>query len=196
PTTTAADLFGQLHGAHHDTLEHQHLALTEIHRRTGHERLFDTLFAYENYPIDTAELSGAPELAITQFTSRQSTHYPLTVLILPGRELGIRIEYDADVFDTERIETLIARLQRIVAAMTADPHRRLSSLDLLDAHEHAHLDTVGNRDALARNPIPVSIPEMFNAQVTRTPDAMALTYAGRSLTYRELDEAANRLAHR
>ena len=52
--TTVADLLDQLQNSHTDTLEHQHLALTEIHRLTGHDHLFNTLFAYENYPIDTA----------------------------------------------------------------------------------------------------------------------------------------------
>ena len=57
--TTTADLLDQLQRAHNDTLEHQHLALNDIHRATGHDQLFDTLFVYENYPIDTAALSGA-----------------------------------------------------------------------------------------------------------------------------------------
>ena len=56
--TTTADLLDQLQSAHNDTLEHQHLALSEIHRITGQEQLFDTVFVYENYPIDTAALSG------------------------------------------------------------------------------------------------------------------------------------------
>ena len=58
PETTIADLLDQLQSAHNDTLEHQHLALSEIHRVTGHDQLFDTLFVYENYPIDSAALSG------------------------------------------------------------------------------------------------------------------------------------------
>ena len=76
---------------------------------------------YENYPIDTAALSGAHELAITEFTSRESTHYPLTVPALPGHELGLRVEFDTDVFDAASIEALIERLQRVLVAMTADP---------------------------------------------------------------------------
>ena len=97
--TTTADLLDQLQRAHNDTLEHQHLALSEIHRITGQDQLFDTLFVYENYPVDTAALSGDHELAITEFTSRESTHYPLTVAAPPGDELGLRVEYDTDVFD-------------------------------------------------------------------------------------------------
>ena len=80
--------------------------------------------------------------------------------------------------------------------MTADTGRRLSSIDLLDEDEHAQLDEWGNRAVLSQ-PVPasVSIPALFAAQVTRTPEAVALTCGERSWTYRELDEAANRLAH-
>ena len=193
--TTTADLLDQLQSAHNDTLEHQHLALNEIHRITGHDQLFDTLFVYENYPIDTAALSGAHELAITEFTSREYNHYPLTVQATPGPELGLRVEFDTDVFDAASIEALIERLQRVVLAMTADPGRSLSSIDVLDEPEHARLDEIGNRAVLTRPATPVSIPVLFAAQVARTPEAVAVTFEGRSLTYRELDEAANRLAH-
>ncbi|WP_131805698.1 condensation domain-containing protein, partial [Mycolicibacterium celeriflavum] len=75
--TTVADLLEQLHSVQNHTLEHHHLALPEIHRVTGHDQLFDTLFVYENYPIDTVELSGEHELAITEFTIHESAHYPL-----------------------------------------------------------------------------------------------------------------------
>ena len=100
--TTTADLLDQLHSAHNHTLDHQHLALNEIHRATGHDQLFDTLFVYENYPVDTAALAGADGLAITEFTGRESNHYPLTLQATPGPELGLRVEFDTDVFDAEQ----------------------------------------------------------------------------------------------
>ena len=196
PATTTADLLDQLQRAHNHTLEHQHLALPEIHRITGLERLFDTLFLYENYPIDTTALAGDHELAITEITSREYNHYPLTIQALPGHELGLRVEFDTDVFDAAGIETLIGRLERLLVAMTADWSLRLSSMDLLDEAERARLDEIGNRAVLTQPaPAPVSIPVLFAAQVARTPDAVAVTCDGQSMTYRELDEAANRLAH-
>ena len=54
PATTTADLLRQLQDSHTHTLEHQHVTLGDIHRIVGHEQLFDTLFVYENYPIDAS----------------------------------------------------------------------------------------------------------------------------------------------
>jgi glycopeptidolipid biosynthesis protein len=124
PETTIADLLDQLQSAHNHTLEHQHLALTEIHRITGHDQLFDTLFVYENYPIDTAALATDHELAITEVSSREYNHYPLSVQAQPGRELGLRVEFDTDVFDAAGIEALIERFKRVLVAMTADLERQ------------------------------------------------------------------------
>ncbi|MEB3984439.1 condensation domain-containing protein, partial [Mycobacterium sp. 663a-19] len=193
--TTVADLLDQLHSANNHTLDHQHLALTEIHRVTGHERLFDTLFVYENYPIDTGALAGADGLAITDLTTREHNDHPLTMQAMPGHQLSLRVEFDTDVFDPESIEVLVERLQRLLAAMAADPGRRLSSLDVLELGERARLDEWGNRAVLARPAVRVSIPELFAAQVARAPRAVAVSFRGASMTYRELDEAANRLAH-
>ena len=90
---------------------------------------------------------------------------------------------------------MIERLQRMLMAVTAEPERRLSSVDLLDAAEHARLQRWGNEAVLTRPGTPVSVAELFAAQVARAPEAVAVTFGDRSMTYRELDEAANRLAH-
>ena len=123
PATTIADLLGQLQRAYTKTLEHQHLALSEIHRATGHDQLFDTLFVYQNYPVDNAALFGANGLAVTEFTSREYNHYPLTLQATPGTELGFRVEYDTDVFDAASIE----RLHRAVQASAGGHDRRFGA---------------------------------------------------------------------
>jgi glycopeptidolipid biosynthesis protein len=120
PSTTIADLLNQLQGAYTDTLEHQHLALNEIHRATGHDQLFDTVFIYENYPIDTAGMLNVPEMAITKYTNREFNHYPLSVQAVPGNELGLRVEFDKDVFTTARVGKLVDRFRRVLEAMTVD----------------------------------------------------------------------------
>ena len=86
------------------------------------------------------------------------------------------VEFRTDVFDAASIETLIERFERVVVGMTADPEQRLSSMDVLDAGEHARLDEFGNRAVLTHAaPGAVSIPERFAAQVARTPEAVAIS---------------------
>ena len=195
-STTVADLLGQLQHAHNDTLEHEHLALNDIHHLTGHDQLFDTLFLYESYPIDTSAFMGVQELAITDFTNREYNHYPLSVMALPGHELGLRVEYDTDAFDTATIEALVERFQRVLGEMTADPDRRLSTLDVLDDGEHNRLAQWGNRAILAEPATAtLSIPEVFARQVASAPGAVALTFEGQDMTYGELDDAAAQLAN-
>ncbi|OMC50994.1 hypothetical protein A5745_03400 [Mycobacterium sp. IS-2888] len=93
------------------------------------------------------------------------------------------------------VHDLARRLERVFAAMTADPDRWLSSMDLLDEPEQARIDDWGNRSSLTEPSASVSIPGLFAAQVARAAEAIAVTYEGRGMTYRELDEASNRLAH-
>src|SRR5215218_5089564 len=94
------------------------------------------------------------------------------------------------------VRDLAKRLERVLAAMTADPTRPLSSVGLLDELEHARLEHLGNRAVLTAPARTLeSVPVLFDAQVARTPDAVAISCEGRSLTYRELEKAANRLAH-
>ncbi|MGH3558083.1 MAG: condensation domain-containing protein, partial [Mycobacterium sp.] len=184
PATTTADLLDQLQSAHNDTLEHQHLALSDIHRVTGQERLFDTVFVYENYPTDTGASLGAHELVITEFTSRDYYHYPLTVQAGPGRELDLRVQFDTGVFDAASIETLMERLQQLLVAMTSAPSRRLLSMDLLDAGEHALLDGWGSRAVLTQPATTVvSAPEYhdgdggYRAPATLVEQILAGIYA-------------------
>ncbi|OBG81202.1 non-ribosomal peptide synthetase [Mycobacterium sp. E802] len=195
PATTTVDLLNQLQHAHNDTLEHHHLALTDIHRITGHDKLFDALLVFENYPIDLTAPLSADGLTVAEFKFHESNHYPLAVQVLPGDAMGLRVEYDTDVFDPSAVAALIERLTTVLSAMTTDPWRPLSAIDPLDAVAHARLDEWSHRGALTESAPAQTIPALFEEQVGRTPDAVAVTCGGRSMTYRELDHAANRLAH-
>ncbi|WP_156628798.1 non-ribosomal peptide synthetase, partial [Mycobacterium sp. 1274756.6] len=110
--------------------------------------------------------------------------------------IGGLVEFRTDVFDTETIEAMLARLQRLLDAITADPARKLSSVEVLDAGERNRLLDWGNHRVLVeRAAARSSLVDLFAAQVVRAPGAVGLTFQGVSLTYRELDEASNRLAH-
>nr|MDT0524143.1 condensation domain-containing protein [Streptomyces sp. DSM 41633] len=113
-------LLDELQRHHGDTLEHQHLALSEIHRAVGHDQLFDTLFVYQNYPVETVAATMVDGLAITEVNGREYNHYPLTLQAMPGTELVLRVEFDTDVFTAKRVQKIVGRFQRVLEAMTGE----------------------------------------------------------------------------
>ena len=116
----------------------------------------------------------------------------LTLTFFDDELLTAHAEYDSELFDAARIERMIAHFTLVVDAMVADRGQRLAELPLLTESEQTHYRI--NRSP--RTTTARSITELFEIVADRTPDALAVTTAGRSLTYRQLDCAANRLAHR
>ncbi|WP_165609144.1 condensation domain-containing protein, partial [Mycolicibacterium peregrinum] len=112
-----------------------------------------------------------------------------------GDELILSTMGTGQPFSSFDVTDLAERLQRILAAFVSDPALRLSAVDVLDAADCARLDAVGHRGVLARPVVELSVPAAFAAQVARAPEAVAVSFDGRGLSYRELDEASNRLAH-
>lgn len=141
----------------------------------------------------TLDLAGAP--ATASYTNHGPMGHFGLFFIGASDQLVLSSSGDGEPFARFGVPNLAVRLQRLLSEMAADPDRRLSSLDSLVDDELAELAELGNRAVLtAPAARPVSIPELFTAQVSADPDAVALTFGGSSLTYRELDEAADRLA--
>ncbi|WP_410618625.1 non-ribosomal peptide synthase/polyketide synthase [Amycolatopsis sp. cmx-8-4] len=105
---------------------------------------------------------------------------------------GVAIEYDTALFDAATIDRFAGHLRVLAEAVVADPHRPVAELSMMDDAELARLGDLERGPAV---PVPaLTLPRLFEAQVTRTPDAVAVVCDGRQLTYRELDDQANQLA--
>ena len=208
---TVAEVLAQVRARSLAAYEHQDVPFEVLVERLNparsltHHPLVQVMLAWQNWQdsdpaggVALGDLEVAPLRADTHTARMDLTLSLAERWTEAGEPAGIsgEVEFRTDVFDAASIEVLIERLQRVVLAMTADPGRRLSSVDVLGAGEHARLAGWGNRAALVRQPVSaVSIPALFAAQVMRAPEAVALSFDGRSMTYRELDEASNRLAH-
>jgi non-ribosomal peptide synthetase component F len=207
---SVAELLAQVRQRSVAAYEHQdvpfEVLVERLHptRSLAHHPLIQVMLAWQNNdPVDLSLGLNLGDVRVTPLpvdtrVARMDLVFSLAERRTPdGQAAGIggAVEFRTDVFDAAGIETLIARLRRVLEAMTADPARRLSLIDVLDADEHARLQAIGNRPVLTQAPGAVaSIPELFAAQVAGAPDAVAITDEGRSLTYQGLDEAANRLA--
>ena len=210
---TVAELLAQVRARSLAAYEHQDVPFEVLVERLNptrsltHHPLVQVMLGWQNFPgqdndpatgLGLGDLQVTPLLADTQTARMDLAFFLAERWTEAGEPAGIGgvVEFRTDVFDAASIEALIERLERVLVAVTADPGRRLSSVDLLDEGEHARLDEIGNRAVLTQPATtPVSIPVLFAAQVARTPDAVALVCEGCSWTYRELEEAANRLAH-
>ncbi len=108
--------------------------------------------------------------------------------------LGVTVRYKRDLFEPETIARLAGHYRMLLEGVAANPDRRLSALPLFDEAETYRLLVEWN-DTTTLYPRDRSVHSIFEDQVDATPDAVALVFDGSSLTYRELDRRANRLAH-
>ena len=194
PEQPLAVLLSVLQDSQSRLMAHQHLGLAEIQSLAGLGELFDTLVVFENYPVDQAALANAGNgLRVTPIAGHDVSHYPLSLGAMPGEQLRLRLDYRPDLFDRASIEALGERLVRLLEAAVAEPDRAIGRLDILGAAERQTLlrdwnDTV--------QPIAfATVAELFAAQAARTPEAVAVVFEEQQLTYGQLEERANRLAH-
>jgi non-ribosomal peptide synthetase component F len=188
PESTVADLCAHVDARIGEALQHQRFPVQALERKS---RLRGPGEAPDRVVVDflpsgfTVPFGGAA--ASASLMSGLGRSFGL-IFSGTGDELLLSTLGAGQLFSTFDVADLAGQLERLLATMTADPGRRLSSLELLDAAERARLEELGNWSALTREATaPNSIPAMFAAPVARTPQAVAISYEGRSLT--------NRFAH-
>ncbi|HEX9940303.1 MAG TPA: amino acid adenylation domain-containing protein, partial [Longimicrobium sp.] len=124
---------------------------------------------------------------------REGTKFDLTlVLAAHARGISGALQYSTDLFERGTARRMAEHLERLLEQAAADPDRRLSRLELMGRAERARV-VEWNRTT-AKYPADRCIHQLFEGQARQSPDAVALLFEGASLTYRELDERANRLA--
>ncbi|MGH3958480.1 non-ribosomal peptide synthetase, partial [Mycobacterium sp.] len=198
PRSTVAGFCEHVDAQIRQTLQHQRFPVHAIANQApfrGFEQASNRVVVNFIPTTHMADLAGSA-VSATVTHDGLGDQFKL-VFFRDGDQLFLSTPGAGQLFSNSDVRDLVKRLLRVLVAMAADPGRRLSSIDLLDKAEHARLDEIGNRAVLsAPAPTPVSVPAVFAAQVARVPQAVAISCGGRSWTYRELEQAANRLAHR
>ncbi|MBI5032799.1 MAG: amino acid adenylation domain-containing protein, partial [Chloroflexi bacterium] len=154
--------------------------------------LFDSILVFENYPMD-AFLQITKSLRIRDVRSIEQTNYPLTVVSGPGEELVLKISYDERRFDAKTITRMLGHLKTLLEEFAAHPEASIGRLDLLTPAEQQQILIKWN-DTAADYPHDRCIHQLVEAQAEQTPDAIAVTFEDKFLTYRELNARANQLA--
>ncbi|MBB1259198.1 non-ribosomal peptide synthetase [Streptomyces alkaliterrae] len=161
-------------------------------RDPGHTPLFQALFVYQTAPGDGLDMDGLgiEPLALPGSVAK----YDLTVDLVENDEgLTGRVEYRTDLFDAATIERLVDHFTELVRAIVREPATRIGEFTFLGEPERELVLSDWNRDYVARTD-ELFVADAFEARAKATPQATALVFGNRSLTYGELDREANRLA--
>jgi amino acid adenylation domain-containing protein/non-ribosomal peptide synthase protein (TIGR01720 family) len=158
--------------------------------------LFESLVAFENYPLGEAVRRWRGGSQIEDVRALDRTHYPLTLMAALDPDLWLTVLFDRSRFEAAALDRLEGHLAALLAGMAAGEDRPLSALSLLTPAEAAQIAAWAEGSPETADALPVHL--LCARQASRTPGALAVVYAGdesASLTYRELDERVNRLAH-
>jgi amino acid adenylation domain-containing protein len=197
PDSTVLDWLQALFAQNQDMRRYEYTPLTQVQGWSEVARgtpLFESLLVFENYPINQALAEHADGLTVDEIGVVDQSNYPLTVSAFPGTELRLEITYAADRFEAETVKRMLEHMQRLLAAFALQPQTRLSELSLLSAADKQQILVDWNATE-AVYPKHRFIHQLFEAQVEKTPDAVALMFEEQALSYAELNAKANQLAH-
>ncbi|GIG87190.1 non-ribosomal peptide synthetase [Plantactinospora endophytica] len=192
PAEPVLGLLRRLRDRRIDLMPHDHLGLGAVQRATGHARLFDTLYVLQNFVDEGESARLRDQHGIAAVDGVDATHYPLTLVVTPAERIRVALDHRPDVVPGAVARSLLDRFVALLSRLVAEPEIAVGRLDLLTGAERAEL---GVEWSATRHPVGTeSVADLLAEQAARTPDEVALVFAGRTLTYAEFDARINRLA--
>jgi amino acid adenylation domain-containing protein len=196
-------------------LEHQEYPFQVLveqlrpHRLGELSPIFQTMFSFQKAPLLTSQDMGAFALGLTggsmvigglTFESvgldERVSQFDLTLMMAEANGgLLATFQYDTDLFDRTTVERMSSHLQMLLKSLTVNPAQPIWALALFNNFERNQILVDWNQ-TLSETPTEKCFHELFEAQVHRTPHAIALAFREQKLTYGELNRKANRLSHR
>ena len=198
-TPSFAELLGRAKAVSLSAQEHQDLPFEQVveivqpPRSLSHAAVFQAMLAWQNAPQGALELPGLTLLGLEG--GAEAAKFDLTLSLgEAGNEIVGSLNYATTLFERATIARWLGYWVRLLEAMVADERQAVERVALLGAEERHRLLVEWNATA-TDYPREQCIHELFEAQVARTPDAVAVVFGDVALSYSELNARANRLAH-
>ncbi|MEH2206526.1 MAG: amino acid adenylation domain-containing protein [Nostoc sp.] len=178
--------------AHQDLPFEKLVDALQPERSLSHLPLFQVMFDLQNVPIPSLDL---PEITVSSFPIETGTaKFDLALSINCSSGLIAEWEYNSDLFDDSTIARMAGNFQTLLAGIVANPQQSISQLPLL-TEVAAHQLLVEWNDTQVDYPCDKCIHQLFEEQVERNPEAVAVVFENQQMTYGELNYRANQLAH-
>ncbi len=163
-----------------------------VARDLSRNALFEVMFVLQTTAMSSLNLPGIESQE--EFVSTSTSKFDLTFSVNEtAHGYSVSIEYNTDLFEADTIEYMAGHYQQILLGVLADPQQKISLLPVLTDNERQKLLKEWN-DTAVNFPSDLCLHQLFEAQAKRTPDAVAVMFEDRHMTYRELNESANQLA--
>ncbi|AZK48668.1 non-ribosomal peptide synthetase [Paenibacillus lentus] len=188
-------LLTRIHQSSLAAKSYEYTLLADIQADTGFSgALFDHILVFENYPIGQKGMAQQ-DFTIDNISTFEQTTFPLNVVIRPGEEISIKIEFDSSIYSIEEISRLGGHIGQLAHSITSSPDESVHSYTMLTDAEERQLffDFQGETVPYDKQK---NIPQLFEEQVERTPHLAAVTFEDKSMTYAQLNARVNRLARR
>ena len=162
-------------------------------RSLAHNPLFQVMFVLQS---ESTSIKRVADLQVSHVPVENiAANFDLTLDVVErDGQLECMFESNAELFDEDRITRLLGHFHNLLESIVADPRQRLSQLPLLSERERQQL-LVDWNDTTTVYPADKSVQQLFQEQAEFAPDSVALIFDDQRLTYRELNERANQLAH-
>ena len=193
---TVGEWLAAVQHAQGEIRQHEHVSLVDVQGWSAVPRdrpLFESTYVFENLPLSAPGEEDDDTVHVAAIEIPERVSYALTLVVAPGDELELRLNYDPRRFTRETAARIMASLRTSIDALSQSAARPLAQVDVLTEEERRTLETLGRGravDALS------TFGRLFQAQAARTPDAPALEFEGRVVSYADLEARANRLARR
>lgn len=179
--------------------KYSYLPLAKIQSNTRmKQNLIDHIVVFENYPVEKEinELiygQGSYGFTVHDIEEFEQTSYDFNVIIIPGKKLVFRFNYNAKVYQRVFVKRIGVHLERIAESIISNPDIPINELDILSNEEKKQILQEFN-DTNSPYSNDKTIHEMFEEQVEKTPKNIAVVFNGNSLNYEELNNKSNQLA--
>nr|QEO74617.1 condensation domain-containing protein [uncultured bacterium] len=197
PEQMTLDWLKELQSQQVEARQYEHTPLMAIQSWSEVQRgsLFESILAFENYPVNgpTASRPRSTNFEMPDVKLFQRTNYPLSLMAWPaGPNLAVQLAYDSR-FEPATVDRMLHHLEVLLENILTKPDQRLREVSMLTTRE---------REQLLTQSSPISTPvesacvhQLFETQVEKSPHDVALTCGDQQLTYAELNQQSNRLAH-
>jgi len=171
--------------------------LYEIKKYLGagsNAELFNSIVVIENYPLNKDGLDNSSGLSVESFSGREVNHYDLTFAVEAFDDINFNMIFNNEVFSSEFIENILDHFNNILRSMIKNQNQPLSEIQILCQKESNELINIFNDTELAYDKNK-NVIDLFEEQVVNQPDDVAIAFNDQSLTYKEFNEQANKVAH-